>query len=193
MMSCDRSAHKPLLIIGYTTKEHLCLDLDGTSPYRARALAKLIIDNWPTVGDCLIMQSSHGTGKMVLKGNGEGITRETVDRDNYHLIFDNLIGYDQSCRIIECIAACDIINSEYIRIRYMRNDMTLRVSSSILTSNEKPAPVPVDYVSNDHSEKGDGKIGEYLDFYTQTLKAWVRFQLPQPSLSPQAAAQSSGT
>lgn len=174
-MSYDMFHREPLIIVGYTTRDHLCLDLDNSSTYKAVHLARLIIENWPIVGDCLLMLSSPGSGKMVLKGNGEGITTETIDRDNYHLIFGNIIGYDKTCDIIECLASCDVINEAYVRIRKMRNDMTLRVSPSILTDKIKPAPSMIAYIGNGKTEKNDGMIEVYLDFKDAVIQFWQSF------------------
>ena len=172
MTFSEQQAHNKRLIIGYTTKSHLCLDLDNVSLCKAVALAKLIQKDWPQTGDCLVLRSSRGTGKTILKGNSSGLTTETIHRDNYHLVFDNRIEYSESCDITECLASCDLLDKDYMQIRKIRNDMTLRVSPAVLSDKTKPAPEPAAWVFNSRNKKRDGMIEAYLSFHRSVSQFW---------------------
>lgn len=156
---------QPCWNIGYTTREHLCIDLDNTSKRKVFGLVELIMQYYPCVGHCLILKSSSPSFKYVVKYvHGEGIKMLTT-RHNFHVIFDNIIGYDECCHIIETLAHLGVINEEYIRIRRFRNDMTVRVSKTVLLDTVKEAPTPVAYVQNGMEKKRGEGIDRYLNFY----------------------------
>ena len=163
-MSSTRSAPEPDLIIGYTTRRHLLLDLDRTTLTKVPMLTRMIRAQWPEVGDALIMRSSEGSGRIDLKYDNYHRPYHKLDGDSYHLIFDNTIGYNKCCRIIEALAGVHILNRDYVKLRTFRGDMTLRVSPQVLASGVKPAPVAIVGIKNEQSRgSGDG-IAQYLDF-----------------------------
>ena len=161
---------EPNFIIGYTTRTHLLLDLDDTSLEKAGRLADLIIREWPEVGDCLVVASS--TVKLNVRvryswNNHPWMSRESP---NYHLIFNNRVGYNKCCKICETLAELGVLNKDYAKIRTFRGDMTLRVShQNLSTGAVKPPPEPVELVFNMSSKMRDGKINEYLAFRDAAL------------------------
>lgn len=153
------------LVIGYTTSDHLLLDLDNTSYTKARKLAKLIMKEFSMLGDCVIMRSS--TRKiydMKIYKPCEQVQQLTI-RDNYHLIFSEKIGFDQCCNIIEVLCEFGILDKDYKLIRSFRGDMTLRVSGTQQTVGYKPAPEFVEYLINPRHEKKGKGIEEYFNLY----------------------------
>ncbi|MCJ7573953.1 hypothetical protein MUO93_06785 [Candidatus Bathyarchaeota archaeon] len=154
---------EPNFIIGYTTRTHLLLDLDDTSLEKARRLAYMIMEEWPKVGDCLVVESSRK--RLVVRvryswNNHPWMSRESP---NYHLIFDNIVGYNTCCRICETLAELGVLNRDYVKIRTFRGDMTLRVShQNLSTGAVKPPPEPVEYLFNTAQKWRDQKIDDYL-------------------------------
>jgi hypothetical protein len=161
---------EPNFIIGYTTRTHLLLDLDDTSLEKARRLVYTIMTEWPKVGDCLIVSSS--SKRLVVRvryswNNHPWMSRESP---NYHLIFDNIVGYNTCCRICETLAELGVLNKDYTKIRTFRGDMTLRVSHQNLSIGAvKPPPRPVEYLFNPVENYSDGMIDEYLAFRDAAL------------------------
>ena len=169
MTSCGRLARKPNpeppdWIIGYTTRDHLCLDLDNTSLSKVLRLVQILMQEYPHVGDAVILGSS--TRKLFFKVTHPPFSTPQlrVGRNCYHVVFDNYIPYEESCVIIETLAHIGVLNEEYVRIREMRNDMTLRVTKSVLMDETKPAPVPLLIVCNPLSARHDGALAEYFRF-----------------------------
>lgn len=160
----------PAWNIGYTTRHHLCLDLDNTSINKVFGLTKMLQEYYPYVGDALIMVSSMGTLKQKYTYPPGSLLQLKTARNNYHVIFNNFIDYKLSCHIIETLAYLGVINIEYIRIRSMRNDMTLRVSNTVNMDYTKPAPYPLGFVINEHCDIEDGAIFIYLDFLLNCLE-----------------------
>jgi hypothetical protein len=156
---------KPSWNIGYTTKDHLCIDLDNTSFFKVYNLVKMIMSEYPNVGDCLILSSSYQ--KQVLKWNYPPCQNMMlkVKRDNFHVIFDNFIGYEMCCKIIENLAYLGVINEQYIRIREMRNDMTIRVSKTECVEYTKRKPMIIGYVLNENTKKRDKGIDAFIALY----------------------------
>lgn len=150
------------LILGYTTRRHLILDLDNSTLEKTTRIARMIMREWPKVGDCLILRSSEGSGCLRIRYSRMGRPLVTYRRDNYHLVFDNGIGYNASCRICETLAGIGILNKDYVRIREFRGDMTLRVGPSILIAGNKPIPEPVGAIITRRSDKKDWWILHYL-------------------------------
>jgi len=62
---------------------------------------------------------------------------------SYHLIFSSPIGYDKCMAIIECLAALDVLNEDYVNIRRFRGDMTLRVTCRVESRRVVMQPRPV--------------------------------------------------
>lgn len=161
-MSSESRLPRGLPIVGYTTRRHLILDLDNTTRYGARAITKKIQWEWPKVGDCLILSSSVKPDRVRLIFNKWGRPLVVHDRRNFHLIFDNGIGYNLSCRICRVLAGLGILNPDYVRIREFRGDMTLRISPAVLYNEIKPIPSIVAWVYNDYTTRRDGYIRHYL-------------------------------
>ncbi|MCJ7621742.1 MAG: hypothetical protein MUP64_16180 [Anaerolineae bacterium] len=156
---------EPNFIIGYTTRTHLLLDLDDTSIEKARRLADLIIHQWPELGDCLILQSSLKPLNVGLKYSWNNHPWMSRESPNYHLVFNNRVGYNKCCKICEVLAWLGVLNKDYTKIRTFRGDMTLRVShQNLSTGAVKPPPEPVELVLNLASKWSDGMINEYLAF-----------------------------
>lgn len=157
------------MIIGYTTRRHLLLDLDDTSLEKARRLAYLIMGEWPEVGDCLILRSSEAPLKVRLRYSWNNWPWISVTRHSFHLVFDNIIGYNKACRICETLAGLNTLERDYLRIRTFRGDMTLRVSETNLSTGVKPPPEPVEYLFNTIHKGSDGMIEDYLAFRDAAL------------------------
>lgn len=151
--------------IGYTTRSHLCIDLDDTTLSKVYGLIDLLLKNYPEIGNCLILESS--TRKLSIKWRimpGFDMS-PIVRRNSYHLIFNNLMSYSECCDIIIVLAELDILNHEYVRIREMRNDMTIRVSKTELTDGTKQKPKIVDCVQNKYCKKDGNGIRLFLALY----------------------------
>lgn len=160
-----------LWIVGYTTNEHLLLDLDNTSFDKVCKLMYMIFDNYPEVGDCLIMESSIKKYTQETRYNPiEGIKFFT-HRNNYHVIFDNKIPYSKAYEIIEMLAELDVLEKDYVKIRSFRGDMTLRISDTQLTYKNKPMPYFMGILLNPNIKKHDGFIQVYLSFYQSLVRS----------------------
>lgn len=164
MMYSKKCLPDNLMIVGYTTRSHLLLDLDDTTFEKAYRLSYKIMRQWKIVGDCLIVKSSDNTLKIELRYSWNNKPYVKVERDNYHLIFNNRIGYNNCCKICETLAHLNVLERDYMRIRTFRGDMTLRASPAILMKGTKPTPRPVMRCLNLKSERQDGMIDVYLDF-----------------------------
>ena len=164
-MTCSTNPLEPNLIIGYTTRTHLLLDLDDTSYIKAHRLAAQIQATWPKVGDCLIVKSSPKLLDISVKYSWNNHPWMKRVSDNYHLVFDNNIGYNSCCRVCEVLAELNILNRDYVKIRTFRGDMTLRVGhQNMSTGTVKPAPEPKLVIYNYNCIQHDGMIIKYLAF-----------------------------
>lgn len=195
---------KANLIIGYTTRKHLLLDIDNISQNKAYYLAKYVQKTYPKTGDCLIVRTRKGKAEVRLIHLPNRATRQKYLRDNHHLIFDNSIGYNSSCKIIEVLADMNILGRDYVKIRKFRGDMTLRVSPSYLLSEYKPIPKPLYYITSHYTKRHDGFIYNYLhillatrelykDLYQEAFQREVPLDdlpsiNPYTSLTPQSPA-----
>lgn len=158
-----KNSAKPDWNVGYTTRQHLCIDLDYTSLPKTFSLASLIIEEYPEVGDCLIIESSLKPLNIKLCHMPQKLPYHKITRSSYHIIFDGIIPYERSCQIIETLAELGVINEQYVHIREMRNDMTLRVSKTVCVEQVKPVPCIVGYVLCPKQPKKKGGIGLYLN------------------------------
>jgi hypothetical protein len=149
------------LIVGYTTREHLVLDLDNTSLSKIISLVCELIYNYPDVGKCQIMQSSIEHGSSFTRVNKRGIPKHHFPKESYHLVFDNVIGYERCMTIINVLVDLDILDHQYRKIRSFRGDMTIRVSPMVLSDAVKDAPVPIMQILNIYNNKSDEKIRQY--------------------------------
>lgn len=164
-MSYKQRHRKPNLNIGYTTRNHLCLDLDKTSTYKATKLINILMNEYPELGDALLLVSSSTYKAITYYVEVHRLTHSTHPAQNIHVIFSNTVPYEHSCRIIEALARLDVVNQQYVHIRQMRNDMTLRVSRTELTDHTKPKPKPITYIVNPNSPKIDEGILNYQTLY----------------------------
>lgn len=120
-------------IVGYTTREHLILDLDKThSLYATERLIRLIQKEYHDVGDCLISQSSY---------------------DGFHCIFDNRLSWKRIMHISRTLTGLNVLNRNFTKVRTFREDLTLRISSIDrgMEKSEAPKPVKVIYGRNGKS------------------------------------------
>ena len=163
-MTCSqKSAPKPGLILGYTTRRHLLLDLDDTGLPMAMRIARLIQENWPLVGDCLILQSSWAPLKVELRYSWNNWPWIKVTRPSHHLVFDGLIGYNRACRICEVLAGLRVLPKAFMEIRGFRGDMTLRVSSAPMRDKERPTPQIVARVQAPRPIQRGGYIDQFVN------------------------------
>jgi len=153
---------KPNIVIGYTTREHLLLDLDKTTLLKAVLLVKLIQQQYAKVGDALIILSSIGTHRQRIRYTRYGRPLVVRSLNNYHVVFDATIGYNSCCRIISTLAGLSVLNRDYVKIRTFRGDMTLRVSPNAQLNGLKPMPHVVYYSQTKHPYKRGGNIDKYL-------------------------------
>lgn len=165
MITAKRNSDLPDWNIGYTTREHLCLDLDNTSFFKTRNLAEMLMREYPHLGHALILCSSEPKFIQRLKHLPMQLPTPLIYRHNYHIVFNNFIDYEASCKIIETLAELDVVNREYMRIREMRNDMTLRVSQTVNMQHTKPKPKLLRYIINPYSTRQDEGIKRYITLF----------------------------
>jgi hypothetical protein len=114
------------LIVGYTTTDHLILDLDKSRSLNMTVkIVKMIQREYPDVGDCLISQSSY---------------------DGFHCIFDNRLSWDRILHICKTLMVLGILNRNFIAVRKFREDLTLRITSIDRGLEKSEAPIPVGIV-----------------------------------------------
>jgi len=138
-------------IIGYTTKEHLILDLDKTHSLTAtEGLVHMIQKEYAGIGDCLICQSSY---------------------DGYHCIFDNKLSWQRIMHISRTLTGLNIVNRNFTKVRSFREDLTLRISSIDRGMEKSEAPKPMKILLQDEPEIN--AISDYQTLYSE--KADVSF------------------
>ena len=152
------------LIIGYTTREHLILDLDNTSLHHVLGLANILMKDYPEIGNILIMRSSKQEKEYGTRIDRHGIPRHNFRKECFHLITDNIIGYNRCIHIINTLVDLGILETAYRRIRMFRGDMTVRVSPMILSTGIKAVPEYVCKIYNLSNPVRQGKIDDYLAF-----------------------------
>jgi hypothetical protein len=162
MISSKNILPKPALIVGYTTRRHLMLDLDNASLGKVCAMAKQIMHSWPELGSCLVVQSSERPTKVELKYSWNNQPWIKRTGSNFHLVFNNDVGYNKIATICETLGTLNILEGSFMKMRKFRGDLTLRVSPSVLTTGIKPAPVPIVGLRNKEATREDGEILEYL-------------------------------
>lgn len=165
-------------VLGYTTRKHLLLDLDNTTLDGAFWVAAKIMSEWSKVGDCLILRTSDKLDQVRLVYNKWGRPLVIHDRSNFHLVFDNAIGYNLSTRICHVLADLGILNEDYVRIRDFRGDMTLRVSPKARHNEIDPFPVLSDIIWNPFTTRRDGYINEYLRFKKKVELLFLSLAVP---------------
>lgn len=163
----ENAQNKPDWNIGYTTRNHLCIDLDNTTYFKVRSLISMLMAQYPELGDCVILQSSTNSQSEFWRSSPFSSPVKVRTAQNYHVVFNNYVPYEFSCHIIETLAYLGVLNAEYVRIREMRNDMTLRVSKTVCVEKVKPAPKFIEYMQN----KGCATNGKGIYNYNRLRKA----------------------
>jgi hypothetical protein len=159
------------LIVGYTTKEHLLLDLDETDIYKVTRLTKMLINEYPEVGDVLILQSSTPSKMDYTKFDKKGLPIQRFTYQNFHLVTDNIVSYERILEIVDCLVELDVLQPEYRQIRQFRGDMTLRTSHKPLVNRTVPPPCLITIVHNHICPYRDHKIDQFLSFLRATEQA----------------------
>jgi hypothetical protein len=153
-MYCKSSAlNDNFVVVGYSTSQHLLLDLDRIGFYRAQAIAHMVYINYPHVGAYLVVHSS---------GN------------NFHVVYDALIGWRKITKIVSTLAGLHILNRDYMRIRKFRGDLTLRVNGHLTTAGPKFPPTPyLLYMPANYNIKKGGGILRYLNVLEAYNPVWA--------------------
>jgi hypothetical protein len=129
------------LIGGYTTRDHLLLDLDTAFVSKALSIAHMVIHDYPDVGNCLVLQSSaHG----------------------FHHVYGARLGWSRIVHVTETLAGLHILNADYMKIRKFRHDLTLRINTVDRGKGVQPEPNVICTVPNYGNPCMSG-IMEYLE------------------------------
>lgn len=131
------------LVCGYTTQEHLLMDLDNSSAWKAEKIAKMIMQEWHDVGDCLIVESSP---------------------KHHHLIFDSKMVWRTIHDMIMTLQGVGIVEDNFGWIRELRHDLTLRISPKPYVCHVTPQPQIVTWITNPHwTNNREGMIKKYIN------------------------------
>lgn len=137
--------HESKLVVGYTTQDHLLVDLDDCSFFKAARIAKIIGRTWPDVGDCLVVESSPS---------------------HFHLIYDDIMEWEQIVRIIDTLAKLNIVEKNYRDVRNFRRDLTLRVSEKRAVDGVRQSPRLRALLKLEHNCNEGDRILEYMCILT---------------------------
>jgi hypothetical protein len=137
---------KPL-VCGYTAQDHLLVDLDGCSLWQATQIAKMIMQEWQTVGDCLVIESSS---------------------NHYHLVYDSALNWQQIYDITQTLGQLGIVEKNFMWVRELRHDLTLRISPKMYREKQSPVPLPVELLGTTEPENSYG-----IQKYLRCLKAFI--------------------
>lgn len=173
-------------IVGYTTRRHLLVDLDNCTLTKAKGIARLVMERWNKVGDCLILRSSEGSHRITMIATAEPGHVIEYNRDNYMLVFDGQIGYNLCCKILETLAGLDVLNEAFMEIRLFRGDLTLRVSPKEYGDRYVPIPEPVSFVVNPWTVQHDGLIDNFLEALEISKRLFQEKTRPWPSRESQS-------
>ena len=135
------STNSSNLVVGYTTQDHLLLDLDNVSLWKATKIALMIEKDYPETGMGLIVRSSP---------------------NHYHMIFDNKMPWPWIVQIIETLCDLGIIEKNYAFVRTFRRDLTLRISDKKGVDRHRPTPSPVRFIDYWGYEEPRYGITKYL-------------------------------
>lgn len=163
MISSKQNHLKGSLIIGYTTQQHLLLDLDKTTLNQAIYITKLIQQVYPDVGNALILESSPPPKHTRTLYQHYGSYIKIQYKPNHHVVFDGLIGYDKCCKIIFTLVDLNILPEEYRDIRSWAGNMTLRVSPKPFTDRTVPAPTYAISILAQRAYANHGGIDRYIE------------------------------
>jgi len=159
--------------VGYTTSEHLLLDLDDTSLYKVTRLIQILQQSYPELGNALIMHSSTRKAQSTLRINRHGIPKEVLRRESYHVVFNNRVTYARCCEVTNTLVDLNILEPEYRVVRAKRGDMTIRVSPMLLSKGIKPEPKPYRTILSPYSGRQHGMIKQYLAFLYATRNLFL--------------------
>ena len=165
-MLTQKFHHNPYLIWGYSTSQHLLLDLDNTTVSKVEKLVTIIQHEYKDVGSALIVESSPPKTADIHLQHCTGLHRSIQRRQlgNYHVIFSNRLSWNRIMKIVRTLAELQILNKDYVKIRGFRGDLTLRVSKKVTPDGVKEVPKPIctlfKYAEND---------GNYIDDYLRLL------------------------
>src|SRR5216684_1665542 len=118
-MNMTAPSGKNLIVVGYTTQEHLLVDLDICTWVKVQGVAKQMCKSYPELGDVLIVESSPV---------------------HYHLVFDDRITWRYIVSTIETLYDLGLVEENYRQVRTFRRDLTLRVSDK--TGQQRYHAVP---------------------------------------------------
>jgi hypothetical protein len=157
------------LVVGYTCQDHLLIDLDGCSLYKADRIARMIREEWPWVGMCLVVESSPM---------------------HHHLVYDSKLPWGMITSIVQTLAALGVVEKNYAQVRTFRRDLTLRVSDKHGVERYRPVPKPLYLIGYNLVSGQPYGVRRYL----QTLQAFINldeFARRYPCL--QRSLQGTGT
>jgi hypothetical protein len=133
-------------------------------------LALLLIKEYPEIGHVLILSTSKPTKNKYIKFDAKGLPHDCLSYQNFHIVTDNIIGYEKCLEIIDVLVGLNVLQPEYNDIRHFRGDMTLRVSPKPLKRRLVPAPKIEMLIINRLTKKHDRKIIEFAEFYKTAKK-----------------------
>lgn len=161
MMSLKKPTNK-FIIAGYSSRTHLLLDLDHTTLSKVKLLVKLIMREFPKVGDALIILSSKHNPLYKWIYTPNTTPKQTYIGNCYHVVFDNQIGYNSCDYILRLLTDLGIFTKIADKLRGLRRTMTLRISPKIKRIGIDPCPKPISIIKNEHTSRHDYMIAEYL-------------------------------
>jgi hypothetical protein len=135
------------LVCGYTTQDHLLVDLDGCSQWQAKKIAEMLIREYPIAGTCLIVQSSE---------------------NHYHLVFDSWLPWEYIHKIVMILGDLGLVEKNFSMVRELRHDLTLRISPKMYLEKTSSVPLPVELLGQLEPENSYGILK-----YLQCLNAFI--------------------
>jgi len=147
------------LVCGYSTSQHLLLDLDNTTLSKVKKFVKLLQEQYPEIGSALICESTPPKSADVFLQHCTGLHKSLQQRElgSYHVIFSDKLSWNKIMRIVRTLAWLQVLNKDYIKIRGFRGDLTLRISPKVTSDGTKPKPKPVAIMGKNY-----GFISDYL-------------------------------
>lgn len=144
------------LVVGYTTQDHLLVDLDRCSYSRAKSIAITIMTEWTELGSVLLVRSSPL---------------------HYHLIFDKRVAWERLVHIIEVLADIGYVQKNYAQVRTFRRDLTLRISEKKGVDRLRPVPEPICIIHHSYTDVPSHGIRAYCH-YLQIFNKKTDFYRP---------------
>lgn len=161
MTSLKKSTNK-FIVVGYSTRLHLLLDLDKTTLPKVERLLRLIMRSYPEIGNALIVISSVHKNTTQLRYSKAGRPYTHKEANCYHLVFENKIGYNACDRILRTLRILGLFTKVADKLRGLRRCMTLRISPKVKREGVIPCPLPIAYVINPHTTRNDGMVEKYI-------------------------------